>query len=308
MLVSQSAPYKSDLAVRREAVGSSKLERLTDTDLASKDSWADSADQLSRELAIGAGRAQPAAPAGMPQESTQSEGTALVQSVELFLTSRVEDRQAIRGPVDAAAADTAPQPTSAASMRSITPRAAAMTEASANERATAEGRGAPMSQAFQQVQRYRLNPNSPPLPQVLQNFEWVQRGQVVEVIDADGSVYTGAVGGAVEATEDKRVGELVRATRTGAQPEVQPQPLKLQPGVQPATSGEKFTVIGMNRTLNTQVVFEGVVLPPALPGQAVTNLGASGQGAPRIAGIQIQGQATVGGAVRVAIVAVPRAE
>jgi hypothetical protein len=152
---------------------------------------------------------------------------------------------------------------------------------------------------FLQVQRYRRNPNSPPPPQVLQNFRWVRDGDSVRVIDADGSVYTGQVITAVP----------VRARRSVAvSPEgsalMRDQPVRLQPMT--GQDGERFSVSGTNQTLNARVEFEGFILPSSsADGPAAAGASLSGEGG---AALQIQGQAVVGSSTRLEILAVPRVE
>src|SRR6266536_968698 len=47
--------------------------------------------------------------------------------------------------------------------------------------------------SYSQARRYRVNLNSPPMPNVLRSFEVAQNGQQIRVVDADGSVYDGAM-------------------------------------------------------------------------------------------------------------------
>src|SRR5205814_68580 len=47
--------------------------------------------------------------------------------------------------------------------------------------------------SYSQAQRYRVNLNSPPMPNVLRSFDVAQNGQQIRVVDADGSVYDGAM-------------------------------------------------------------------------------------------------------------------
>src|SRR5262249_45744299 len=48
-------------------------------------------------------------------------------------------------------------------------------------------------QRFAQVREYRVNLNSPPMPNVLSSFQLVRNGQQIRVVDADDSVYDGAI-------------------------------------------------------------------------------------------------------------------
>jgi hypothetical protein len=168
--------------------------------------------------------------------------------------------------------------------------------------------GQPLTQEFQQIQRYRRNPNSPTPPQVLQSFRWIREGDAVRVIDADGSVYTGGMG--------------VNKARPVAAPESFPaqtswdsyereaqQRLELrQPGLDGAVVGEQFAVMGTNRTLNVRVEFEGMLVPQLGVSPAPTNAGGVEPSTVAEAGVQIQGQALVGGSTRLGIVANPRLE
>jgi hypothetical protein len=75
--------------------------------------------------------------------------------------------------------------------------------------------------------RYRQNLNSPPNPQVLTTFQLLQSGEIVRIIDADGSIYEGTL--------------------------------------RPAQAGQAFSfrAAGTNRTLNQLVVFTGDFQPAA---------------------------------------------
>jgi hypothetical protein len=152
---------------------------------------------------------------------------------------------------------------------------------------------------FLQVQRYRLNPNSPPPPQVLQNFRWLRNGDAVQVIDADGSVYTGQVGPAVPAQER-------RAMSVSAEGAVltRDEPVRLRSIA--GQTGERFVVSGTNQTLKVRVEFEGFIVPPSMTvGTIAASSKAAGVGG---AALQIQGQAVVGSSTRLEIVAEPRGE
>jgi hypothetical protein len=89
---------------------------------------------------------------------------------------------------------------------------------------------------FKQVDpraRLRKNLNSPPLPKVLNTFELQQNDQTVNLIDADGSVYQGAI---------------------------------LSTLSNQASPGFKFNAAGTNRTLNKAVMFTGEFSAPAEAG------------------------------------------
>jgi hypothetical protein len=72
--------------------------------------------------------------------------------------------------------------------------------------------------------------------------------------------------------------------------------------------GEQFAVMGTNRTLNVRVEFEGMLVPQLGVSPAPTNAGGVEPSTVAEAGVQIQGQALVGGSTRLGIVANPRLE
>jgi hypothetical protein len=168
--------------------------------------------------------------------------------------------------------------------------------------------GQPLTQEFQQIQRYRRNPNSPMPPQVLQSFRWIREGDAVRVIDADGSVYTGGMG--VRAVRPAVAPESLSAqsSRDSYEREARPGLELRQPGLDGAVVGEQFAVMGTNRTLNVRVEFEGMLVPQMGISQAPTDAGGVEQSTVAEAGVQIQGQALVGGRTRLGIVANPRLE
>ena len=100
---------------------------------------------------------------------------------------------------------------------------------------------------------------------VLQSFQVLQNGDVVSVVDRDGSVYQGTVQMAAAGREAPPPGAASQA--------VAPLPEQAKtippPGAQPQTvQNYSFRVAGTNRTLRQNVVFSGNV--EALPG-AITN-------------------------------------
>ena len=185
--------------------------------------------------------------------------------------------------------------------------------------------GLPVTQAalsYSQARRYRVNFNSPPMPNVLRSFEVAQNGQQIRVVDADGSVYDGAI----EQTPFAEIGkELLanRSTATDLKKSLEPQarlpgtPATTTTG-QLAPQNSFFRVAGTNRTLNQWVVFEGNFLVNTNPtsqivvgaklaaDQAVVvpqqNLPRSSQ---QLGNDLIQGQATIGNSNRIQINAVP---
>jgi hypothetical protein len=99
----------------------------------------------------------------------------------------------------------------------------------------------PPSQSIQfaQVQRDRVNLQSPPMPDVLRSFQFLQYNDTVRIVDADGSIYEGAV----------------------------------QPAEPPDAT--RFVAAGTNRTTQYRVVFEGSLQqsPRPLRDASSTSLG-----------------------------------
>jgi len=170
----------------------------------------------------------------------------------------------------------------------------------------AAGEPVRLGQQFQQVQPYRRNPNSPAPPRVLQSFQWIREGDVVRVIDEDGSVYTGALDVSVNRTASDRY-----ALSTSLNPAVsatdQPTPLR-QLAVEGAEVGERFRVTGTNRTLNVPIKFEGVLIRQSGTAQTITNTARPEPSAVSQVSAQIQGQALLGSSTRLGIVANARGE
>ncbi|HEV2436352.1 MAG TPA: hypothetical protein VG077_10170 [Verrucomicrobiae bacterium] len=112
---------------------------------------------------------------------------------------------------------------------------------------------------------------------VLQSFRVLQNGDVVSVVDRDGSVYQGSVQMAV--AEREAPPPLGSASRAVAPSPDQAKTMPPPGNQQQAVQNYFFRVTGMNRTLKQNVVFTGNV--EALPG-AITNtqptLGAIGGG------------------------------
>jgi type II secretory pathway pseudopilin PulG len=113
---------------------------------------------------------------------------------------------------------------------------------------------------------------------VLQSFQMVQNGDVVSVVDRDGSVYHGSV--QVELEKDKEAAEamapkeeapLVQSLARADQQERNPQP---------TAQNYFFRVAGVNRTLKQNVVFSGTVeaVPGALTNALQTFAGGGGGG------------------------------
>jgi len=171
------------------------------------------------------------------------------------------------------------------------------------------------------VRKYRVNFNSPPMPNLLRSFEVAQNGQQIRVVDADGSVYDGAI----EQPLDREAGKEALTKRLPATDLKKSVELQAQQAASAAVTSAGqivpqnsfFRVSGTNRTLNQMVVFEGNFLVNTNPtsqivvgaklaaDQAVAvpqqNLPLSSQ---QLGNDLIQGQATIGNSNRVQINAV----
>ena len=119
-----------------------------------------------------------------------------------------------------------------------------------------------LGQQYAQVRRYRVNFNSPPMPNVLRSFQVEQAGQQIRVVDADGSVYDGAI----ERPENEEFAKRVAAAQTAQEDlkkKVEPEARRGESVSETAygeTAGPQnvfFHVAGTNRTLNQLVVFQG---------------------------------------------------
>ncbi len=99
--------------------------------------------------------------------------------------------------------------------------------------------------------RYRKNFNSPPMPQVMQDFAFERTGDRVRIVDADGSTYEGTVMRApVEEVRANAVSKLDAAKERKdslAQPTQSADP----------QSSYRFYANGVNRKLNQSVEFRG---------------------------------------------------
>ena len=123
-----------------------------------------------------------------------------------------------------------------------TPATAALAYAAA---ATAEA--AQAQHRFRQLDNlagYRRNFNSPPVPQVMQDFNFERNGDRVRITDADGSTYEGSV-------------------LPAHLEELRAQPTATQSQSAAATAAYRFQVSGMNRKLNQTVQFNGEWQPAA---------------------------------------------
>lgn len=113
---------------------------------------------------------------------------------------------------------------------------------------------------FQQLNEragYRQNLNSPPIPQVMQDFAFERIGDRVRIVDGDGSTYEGTVlSETVEAARKKAAaddGQEFKARATA------PEQDETQAGTY------RFVASGMNRKLNQSVEFRGQWQPSATP-------------------------------------------
>lgn len=128
--------------------------------------------------------------------------------------------------------------------------------------------------------RYRQNFNSPPVPQVMQDFAFERTGDRVRIVDADGSTYEGSVLPAVEAEVRAKLAQSLDETRArkdaaGQQAQSAGAPAAV------AQAAYRFYATGMNRKLNQSVEFRGEWLPAATsqsplatPALQTTSLGA----------------------------------
>jgi hypothetical protein len=128
------------------------------------------------------------------------------------------------------------------------------------------GGGAAVTQRFKQLDTrslYRPNFNSPPVPQVMQDFDFERSGDRVRIVDADGSTYEGNV-----------LPVLVEETRAklGASVDAAGKEIKAladqraQGGGAPAADAPvayRFIATGLNRKLNQAVEFRGEWQPGA---------------------------------------------
>ncbi|PYJ87864.1 MAG: hypothetical protein DME22_00160 [Verrucomicrobia bacterium] len=117
-------------------------------------------------------------------------------------------------------------------------------------------------QQYAQVRRYRVNFNSPPMPNVLRSFEVEQSGKQLRVVDADGSIYDGAIEGPENEEFAKRV-VAAQTAQADLKKKVEPEARRVESVSETAygeTAGRQnvfFHVAGTNRTLNQLVVFQG---------------------------------------------------
>jgi hypothetical protein len=127
---------------------------------------------------------------------------------------------------------------------------------------------------------YRQNFNSPPVPQIMQDFAFERTGDRVRIVDADGSTYEGSVLPAVEAEVRAKVAQSLDAARTRKDAVAQQAQSAGAPAAD-AQAAYRFYATGLNRKLNQSVEFRGEWLPaapaqspPATPALQATSFGA----------------------------------
>jgi len=121
---------------------------------------------------------------------------------------------------------------------------------------------APAPQRFAQVREHRVNLNSPPMPNVLISFQLVQNGRQIRVVDADGSIYDGAI--ELPPTEEAMRRSIpVQTAATDLKKNIEPEAKRIESvAAAPADEGFSsqnafFRVAGTNITMKQLVVFEG---------------------------------------------------
>ncbi len=179
------------------------------------------------------------------------------------------------------------------------------------------------AQRFAQVREYRVNFNSPPMPNVLSSFQLVQNGRQMRIVDADGSIYDGVIESLPTEETTPRAAPLTTTTpelKKNSEPEAKGRAATANEAF--ASQNAFFRVTGTNISLNQRVVFEGNFLTASNPANAIT-LGAklttapSAAAAVRQGSLQktqptlnglIRGQATIGSSNRIEINAAQLAE
>lgn len=253
------APVGGLGVAKSEAVASRQLllrdaDRKAEAKLAEKAAAGEVA-QLDKALKPAAGAAGQAAPATR----------APVEEVKLKLADDLKRAQTVN--LGGGAGATAPAgPVAAASPTPAAPPAPRMLAYGA----VAGGGDAAVTQRFQQLDtraNLRLNFNSPPVPQVMQDFAFERSGDRVRIVDADGSTYEGTVlSGLVEEARRAKLGaslEAAKERRAALDQEAQT--------AVPATGAQasyRFIATGLNRKLNQSVEFRGEWLPFAPVSQA----------------------------------------
>jgi len=257
------------------------------------------------------GFAPPAAKDSFSPNDSKSARAMVVDGANLSDTRQTAARE-----VSKALDDTSPAPVSqpAASTAASATRGLALSNVSAT---TESGSQLMNQQQFVRVENrsnLRRNFNSPAQLSILNSFQFANEGYLVQITDADGSVYSGQIVGIVDsegrapakvrekiALDSQRLDEVGQVTITqrfgfadrfnGSDPK-SPQPTVLQ--------NVSFRVAGTNRTLRQLVEFQGNLLLP--PGSMVEQRGSQGQQAPTQALLQqgqIQGRVVIGGRTQI---------
>ena len=104
---------------------------------------------------------------------------------------------------------------------------------------------------------YRKNFNSPPLPQVMQDFAFERTGDRVRIVDQDGSTYVGTVIAApAEENRAKAISQFDAVKQLKDAPALEAKAAEPQ-------SSYRFIANGVNRKLNQSVEFRGEWQPGA---------------------------------------------
>jgi hypothetical protein len=182
-------------------------------------------------------------------------------------------------------------------------------------------------QRYAQVREYRINLNSPPMPDVLSSFQFMQNGRQIRVVDADDSIYNGTI-------EQPPTGETARrhvaalAASQELKKNIEPDTKRIESVGATATAETLasqnvfFRVSGTNRTLNQLVVFEGNLLATTnqaneivVGAKLATDQSAAAAGRQNLSqkvqqtqSGMIRGQATIGPSSRIEINAAPVSE
>jgi hypothetical protein len=155
------------------------------------------------------------------------------------------------------------------------------------------------SSASNNSQRFVQAANTAPTPPVLESFEVRQNGNILAIVDRDGSVYNGSItlepsGAQVQYT----LAVTGATTAEQGQKEVARNIASAQ-----AQGSLGFSVTGQNRTLMQNVVFNGNLIP--MPGANALNANSNQQAAWLLNNSRITGTATMDATNQVKIDAVP---
>jgi hypothetical protein len=175
----------------------------------------------------------------------------------------------------------------------------------------------PAGQLFQRTDlraRYRRNLNAPAVLQVLDSFRIVRNAEEIQIIDGDGSIYTGAI----------RSASTPQAYTFSSTLKPEPTPLLTNAPKSSAVSSNEasnlwqtfdFEAQGTNRTLNQAVVFQGnyLVSSPAQRPRAQPAVGLGGSSrqvsqsrqSTNYPAVRIRGTVRVAGTNQLPIEAVP---